>query len=581
MSDVLKIPENVLESSLEKAKGYISLERIHEYMSIIDEGNQTRFSGKVVIHNKDCRRTIKSLETLLGFFISVKDAYLSSDFTRKQEKGPNPDDSNKLVYLHSLRIGNQEAIAGMGFDEDEISICRKSVNGNRIRFDYANPSYMDHELESAIANCILSDFKKGVLDNDANKSNIAIKTLGFHLSLYSSIKEEINNDEENIKYAGKLKDIPIIIKGKENSKERVIVLNEIGENKKRLVDPYQLDPDYEKKLMFNVGNEEISYFLSNENKLLACYDVAGQRNPAFMRNGTRPRARVILLTGEPGTGKTELIEESNYELAALARTKGAKYNIQLLNNSFWDKYLGESTNKFRKILDGIADPGSINRLVLDDCESLIPKRDSDTSGEAGRRVLKEFFTFIDNTGRYNKGNFDIILSTNYKFLLDNALSSRVTHEKRVYGPQTTDEYREALFGRHLHGWNNNIVLSEKEEIEIASKCNEYKLSGRDLFAVSNETIDYIMNPESYDSKMIIKTGNELEREINMRFRDADSNFILGRIDERHKSKVYEHEQEFGGIKNERLMRMKAEYEAEYEFSRYLKNTGIGGRQNET
>lgn len=129
----------------------------------------------------------------------------------------------------------------------------------------------------------------------------------------------------------------------------------------------------------------------------------------FKRFNSSPE-RGFLLHGPPGTGKTTL-------LRAVAQESDA-HVLTINGPSIVSKYLGETEEALRKIFEEARDyqPAII---FIDEIDSLVPKRDSDDSGEAESRVVSTMLTLMDNGS--SGGQICVIGATNRPNKIDPAL----------------------------------------------------------------------------------------------------------------------------------------------------------------
>ena len=199
------------------------------------------------------------------------------------------------------------------------------------------------------------------------------------------------------------------------------------------------------------------------------YALAMARRPEGMG---LPRAANLLLYGPPGTGKT---------LIAAAISKGLEATFFSCKVSdMLSKYFGESTKLIDAVFD-LAERMSPSVIFLDDFESVVPSRDSDSSG-AERRVLTELLTCMD--GFESKSSDKLVLvvaATNKPWLIDQAILSRFG--KLAYVALPNDAARKRIF---------ELLLLEKgyklagSPAEFAQRTGGY--SGRELEQICKELV---------------------------------------------------------------------------------------------
>ena len=205
-----------------------------------------------------------------------------------------------------------------------------------------------------------------------------------------------------------------------------------------------------------------------------------------------PKAANLLLYGPPGTGKT---------LIAAAISKGLEATFFSCKVSdMLSKYFGESS----KLIDAIFDLGtqmSPSVIFLDDFESIVPSRDSDSSGSE-RRVLTELLTCMD--GFEHKGENKLVLviaATNKPWLIDDAILSRFG--KLVYVGLPSKEARKKIFELLLiqKGYKVAVGLDE-----FADKTAGY--SGRELEQICKELIRNMISKANPDLANVAEKGKK-------------------------------------------------------------------------
>ncbi len=205
-----------------------------------------------------------------------------------------------------------------------------------------------------------------------------------------------------------------------------------------------------------------------------------------------PAAANLLLYGPPGTGKT---------LIAAAVSKGLEATFFSCKVSdMLSKYFGESTKLIDAIFD-LAQQKAPSVIFLDDFESVVPSRDSDSSG-AERRVLTELLNCMDGFESKNTESLVLVIAaTNKPWLIDSAILSRFG--KRAYIGLPEKVARQQIF---------NLLLTQKgytidAPIEaFAEKTEGY--SGRELEQVSKELIRMMISKANPDLVELAEQGKK-------------------------------------------------------------------------
>ncbi|ANB12581.1 AAA family ATPase AFG2 [Sugiyamaella lignohabitans] len=183
--------------------------------------------------------------------------------------------------------------------------------------------------------------------------------------------------------------------------------------------------------------------------------------------------RGFLLYGPPGTGKTMLLRAVAHETDA---------HILTINGpSIVSKYLGETESSLRSIFQE-AREYEPSIIVIDEIDALVPKRDSDDSGEAESRVVSTLLTLMDGVG--STGKVVVIGATNRPNSIDPALRrpGRFGQEIEIGIPDAIGrlEILDIHFRSMPHKLSHGFIA------DIASKTHGYV--GADLYALCRDSV---------------------------------------------------------------------------------------------
>ncbi len=170
----------------------------------------------------------------------------------------------------------------------------------------------------------------------------------------------------------------------------------------------------------------------------------------YAKANTRP-AKGILLTGEPGTGKT---------LLARAIAKEAEVNfIAIAGPELLSKYIGESERGIREVFKK-ARQAAPCILFFDEIESLVPKRGNAMGDQVTERVVTQFLTEMDGIEEL-KGVM-VLGSTNRPDLIDTAILRPGRFDFVLELPLPDLQAREAILQVHTRGkpLANDISLED-------------------------------------------------------------------------------------------------------------------------
>ncbi|KAF5101310.1 hypothetical protein D0Z03_000617 [Geotrichum reessii] len=183
--------------------------------------------------------------------------------------------------------------------------------------------------------------------------------------------------------------------------------------------------------------------------------------------------RGFLLHGPPGTGKTMLLR------AVAAETNAHVLTIN--GPSIVSKYLGETESALRGIFsEAVQYQPAI--IFVDEIDALVPKRDSDESGEAESRVVSTLLTLMDGMGA--GGQVVVVGATNRPNAIDPALRrpGRFGQELEIGIPDA--EGRLDILRLMLRDMPHE--LTEEGIVELAGKTHGYV--GADLAALCRDAV---------------------------------------------------------------------------------------------
>lgn len=203
----------------------------------------------------------------------------------------------------------------------------------------------------------------------------------------------------------------------------------------------------------------------------------------YAKAHTKP-AKGILLSGEPGTGKT---------LLAKAIAKEAEVNfIAVSGPELLSRYIGESERGVREVFKK-ARQAAPCILFFDEVESIVPQRGKMAGDQVTERVVTQFLTEMDGIEEL-KGVM-VLASTNRVDLVDPAILRPGRFDFVLELPKPDVKAREAIFQVHTTGKPLAKEVSLKSLAEetdglvgadIASICQKASLLAISEFLESKE-----------------------------------------------------------------------------------------------
>ena len=176
----------------------------------------------------------------------------------------------------------------------------------------------------------------------------------------------------------------------------------------------------------------------------------------FSYSKTKP-AKGILLTGEPGTGKTLLAK-------AVASQSGVNF-IAVKGPALLSAYVGESERAVREVFKK-ARMAAPCLLFFDEIESLVPRRGAGADSQVTERVVSQFLTEMD--GIEELTGVVILAASNRKDLIDPALLRAGRFDYVIELPKPDVKEREEIFKIHTKG----KPLAEDVNLSLLAKETE-------------------------------------------------------------------------------------------------------------
>src|SRR5579884_853746 len=235
------------------------------------------------------------------------------------------------------------------------------------------------------------------------------------------------------------------------------------------------------------------------------------RNPlyhpeVYARAATKP-AKGILLTGEPGTGKT---------LMAKAIAREAEVNfIAISGPELLSRYVGESERGVREVFKK-ARQAAPCILFFDEIESLIPTRGKTGGDQVTERVVTQFLTEMDGIEEL-KGVM-VLASTNRPDLIDSAMLRPGRFDFVLEIPRPDARAREEIFRVHTRKkpLGADVSLAELAQetaglagAEIASICQKASLLAiREFLDREEQDLEQLVIDKKYFMEAMNHEGTE-------------------------------------------------------------------------
>jgi transitional endoplasmic reticulum ATPase len=236
----------------------------------------------------------------------------------------------------------------------------------------------------------------------------------------------------------------------------------------------------------------------------------------FSKANTNP-PKGIILYGRPGTGKTYLAK-------AVASESGVNF-ISVKGPQIMSKYIGESEKGVRELFKK-AKQAAPTILFLDEIDSLVPRRTSDSSGSnVTDRVISQFLTEMD--GIEDLKGVVVLAATNRIDLIDPALLRSGRFDLLFELPAPDEKTREKIFEIHtgnksLHKSVNLKKLAKETEgmvgADIEFICRKASIVAiREIIETMKELneesdVDIVIKEKHFDEVVqLVKTQNLIKK----------------------------------------------------------------------
>lgn len=540
------IKPETIEAAIVETRRHLRANEIYEKTTAIDN----KSSSEMV--SEECRASCTALEKLLTTYIAVRDTLGDNGFKAKSFEDMR--EKNVVLNLFSLYAGVVEASDHI---DDLFQIETKTRSyGDSFKFD--SISGKRDEIKILVADNLLEIYEKAVNSKKSGKE--LLRSTRDYLATLKDVVEKRAKELEGSSFIQQLKKINLQVNGRvfngfNSYKGDVDISFDLGYESSVEDREAEIITGYE----MSIGNDREAEVVKGLVNLVCLYD--GKKNIAF-DGKTKPVS--ILLEGRPGTGKTDFINSTARYMRELCRQKGIRFNPIIVNNSFRSKWYGESIGNLLKKFEEVTKPDSIGLLVLDDVDTIIKSRDVDDPNHTENEILGEFLNWLEGVGKRYRGNYMIMMASNFSEKIDQAVKSRAGRILNLKGPLTAQQY-EKVFEIELFDLKSYIKLSRAEWEDIGKLCEDYrshdatidgngydiknlletfvlkdsdlKFSGRDINKICASVKAYVMQPEKITTKMLTAEPEEKQRLFKKLYRRVDFETVKGFVLDRHVSNI--------------------------------------------
>jgi AAA+ superfamily predicted ATPase len=215
--------------------------------------------------------------------------------------------------------------------------------------------------------------------------------------------------------------------------------------------------------------------------MLMGYDPDGQENKFASEESAFPTS--LLAVGEPGTGKTLTLRAAATYAQELAEEYDKPLTINMMDTDVHGMYHGESAQNVKQEFEKVSDPDTLGMLFIEDIDAIFPSREDlgtgDGEDEKSVHTLLQMLQGPD--GNEDRGDYIVLMTTNYPENLDDAVKMRAMQQVEAPGPTETEEYRdilELLLSQDMP--EEKIRIDEDEWYDLAETAEAYEFTGRHI-----------------------------------------------------------------------------------------------------
>jgi transitional endoplasmic reticulum ATPase len=177
------------------------------------------------------------------------------------------------------------------------------------------------------------------------------------------------------------------------------------------------------------------------------------KHPEIMAKWGAKRPQGVLMYGEPGTGKTMLVE-------ALASEIEAKL-LRIQSSDIYIKWLGESESKIKELFTAFRKLDEPTVVLFDEFDAIVGITDDPSPGgadNARNSVAGIFKQEMNNLAKENP-NVLIVATTNHQDRIDPSLVRSGRFDHRLYIPMPDDQGREQI----ITGIIAKLIMTQESE----------------------------------------------------------------------------------------------------------------------
>lgn len=202
----------------------------------------------------------------------------------------------------------------------------------------------------------------------------------------------------------------------------------------------------------------------------------------------------VLLYGPPGCGKTLISRATAGEIKARFFSVGLH---QIL-----DMWIGKSEEKLHEIFE-TARRQAPSVLFFDEVDALAADR-KDMRGSAGRTLINQFLSELDNEAAHNEGVL-VLGATNAPWHLDSAFLRPGRFDRMIFVPPPDQPAREEIVRIMAEG----KPVSGLDAVSLAKKTKDF--SGADIKAVFDQAIEASLSEAMKSGKIVPVSQKQLVR----------------------------------------------------------------------
>ncbi len=465
----------------------------------------------------ECAFAFSGMSKTLGGYVALKDKLMDDE---RFANGSMDTETHILLNIFCLKHASNYGLDSVGGSKED--------GGRKSWKPIGLPGARDSKNNERV---FIEDVMNHYVSYIREENEFTGPTQEYLTKLIPYLEKEFDSFSDHNDYPY-LKDLAIQFEGSE------VVSNGTTSSMTAQKDKFSYAVDF--KGVF--GNEETKGKMQEYVNIMGFYDADKGYNHALSSQGiSKPIS--LLLDGLPGGGKTLSTKALHTELQKLCDIKGIDLNYKIVDNTFKNKYFGQSIQNLEKELSTVTDPKGLGLLVLDDADAILNSRGSNNENATEDQIIQHFLGWLEGLKNQYQGNYMVVLTTNFADKLDIAVKSRMMETLQVEGPSECDEHINVI-KTNARSILDYVKVDDQGWKDIGELCTAYNFSGRDDSTIAQQMLNSVIdlseiknNPDN--QKKYFGDNSKLEDNLESLKRPIGTTSIIDLVEKKNNANIYE------------------------------------------